>query len=93
MTGRGDGPAASAQTPLPTNLTTLQKDEGKLMRVIDGRSSVRAHGTSAMPVWGTVFEQGLLDNAHAKRTALLQVQALADYVARMAAGSAGVVPR
>jgi hypothetical protein len=59
-------------------------DESRLMRVIDGRTSIRAHGTSAMPVWGTVFEQGLLDDAHAKRTALLQVQALADYVRRLA---------
>jgi hypothetical protein len=61
------------------------------MQVIDGRFAVRAHGTSAMPVWGEVFEAMHLDDAHAKRTALQQVQALADHVARLAAG--GAAPR
>ena len=40
-----------------------------------------------MPVWGEVFEQMHLDDAHAKRTALLQVEALADYVARLGGGN------
>lgn len=84
VAGGGDGPAAPALAPPPTNLTTLAMDEARLMRVIDGRTNIRAHSTSAMPVWGTIFEQGLLPDAHAKRTALLQVQALADYVVRLA---------
>lgn len=91
-TGQGDGPAAAALTPRPTNLTTLTTDVPKLMHVIDGRFAVRAHGTSAMPVWGEVFEQVHLDDAYAKRTALLQVQALADYVARLASGGGAAAP-
>ena len=92
VTGLGDGPAAEALSPRPTNLTTLATGLPQLMQVIDGRFAVRAHGTSAMPVWGEVFEQVHLDDAYAKRTALLQVQALADYVARLAAPGGGVPP-
>jgi hypothetical protein len=63
------------------------------MEVIDGRTTLRAHGTSAMPVWGNVFEQVHLDDAHAKRTALLQVQALAEYVVSLASGKGAGAPR
>lgn len=79
-TGRGDGPAASALTPPPTDLTRVEKREPELMAIIDGRRPVRAHGTSAMPIWGTVFEQSLIGQPHARRTALLQVQTLSRYV-------------
>jgi len=84
--GRGDGPAAAALNPPPNDLTRYRASAQELMEVIDGRRAVRAHGTSAMPVWGEVFEQVHLDDTHAKRLALLQVQALADYVQRFAAG-------
>jgi mono/diheme cytochrome c family protein len=83
-TGLGDGPAAAALATPPTNLATLRPNVPQLMQVIDGRLAVRAHGTSAMPVWGEAFEEIHLDDAYAKRTALLQVQALAEYVASLA---------
>jgi hypothetical protein len=50
------------------------------MRQIDGRRTIRAHGTAAMPVWGHVFEQAKEDEPHAGRATLLQVHALAEYV-------------
>jgi mono/diheme cytochrome c family protein len=78
--GRGDGPAAAALSPSPPDLTRVTSDIPELMRWIDGRRTVRAHGTAAMPVWGEVFEQSLIDEPHQRRTALLKVQALADYV-------------
>jgi hypothetical protein len=53
------------------------------MRDIDGTREVRAHGSSAMPVWGEVFSQSLLGKPYQRRTALLHVQALADYVYRL----------
>jgi hypothetical protein len=53
------------------------------MRQIDGSRTVRAHGSAAMPVWGEVFEQSLIDEPHHRRTALLHVQALADHVYRL----------
>src|SRR5262249_45744212 len=48
VTGRGDGPAA-ALLPPPTDLTKSDLSLAELMRVIDGRRTVRAHGTAAMP--------------------------------------------
>jgi mono/diheme cytochrome c family protein len=60
--GKGDGEvAASLKTP-PADLTQLAQKNGgtfpfeKTVLIIDGRSPVRAHGTSQMPVWGERFE-------------------------------------
>jgi mono/diheme cytochrome c family protein len=84
--GRGDGPAAEARDPRPADLTRLQARLGgsysmdQLMRAIDGRRTVRAHGTSAMPVWGRLFEEELKDEPHARRVTLLHVQARAEYL-------------
>jgi len=52
------------------------------MAAIDGRSPVRAHGDSTMPVWGVVFEQEAEEKEARwpKRTTLLQVRLVADYV-------------
>ena len=50
------------------------------MRGIDGRRTIRAHGTSAMPVWGPLFEEALKDEPHTRRVTLLHVQALAEYL-------------
>ena len=36
-----------------------------------------------MPVWGEVFEQSLITEAHARRTALLRAQAIAEHVYRL----------
>jgi mono/diheme cytochrome c family protein len=78
--GRGDGPAAEAFKPPPTDLTRSAMSVPELMKVIDGRRTVRAHGDAAMPVWGEVFEQELEGSAREHRQALREVQALAEYV-------------
>jgi len=57
LEAKGDGIVSSLMTPKPRNLTTLKRDFGTfprewLVRVIDGRETVRAHGESNMPVWG-----------------------------------------
>jgi mono/diheme cytochrome c family protein len=78
--GHGDGPAAAAMCPPPTNLTRIQREERELMALIAGRRPVRAHGSSAMPIWGVVFEESLIETPHARRTALLRLQELARYV-------------
>ena len=78
--GAGDGPAADALRPRPTDLTRLERDDRELMAFIDGRRPVRAHGSAAMPVWGEVFEQSSIGEPHARRTALLRVQILARHV-------------
>jgi len=81
--GRGDGPASAALSPRPTDLTRLDFSVPELMRQIDGRRTIRAHGTAEMPVWGEVFEQSLIGEPHRRRTALLTVQTLANYVHRL----------
>jgi mono/diheme cytochrome c family protein len=81
VAGLGDGPVAGALVPPPTDLTRLRAAVPYLMQSIDGRRTLRAHGAPAMPVWGEVFEQSLIGEPHRRRTALLQVQALAEYVA------------
>ena len=60
-TGKGDGVVSQLMTPKPTDLTQIAKqNKGKfpftrMVRVIDGRQTVRAHGDPAMPVWGEIF--------------------------------------
>jgi mono/diheme cytochrome c family protein len=81
--GRGDGPVAPVLTPRPTDLTRLEAEVPELMKQIDGRRTIRAHGTAAMPVWGEVFEQSLIGEPHRRRTALLTVQTIAEYVRRL----------
>jgi mono/diheme cytochrome c family protein len=83
LDGRGGGPVAPALQPPPPDLTRLTSGEAELMKQIDGRRTIRAHGTSAMPVWGAVFEQSLIDAPHQRRMTLNRVMALTDYVLRL----------
>jgi mono/diheme cytochrome c family protein len=78
--GRGNGPVASALSPRPTDLTSLDSSESDLMREIDGRRTIRAHGPAAMPVWGEIFEQSLIGEPFKQRTTLITVHAIAQYV-------------
>jgi mono/diheme cytochrome c family protein len=87
LTGHGDGPAADALSPRPTDLTTSALDLPELMKVIDGRRTVRAHGSAAMPVWGQEFEESLPDDSRTHRQALRQVQAVAEYVQALRAAT------
>jgi mono/diheme cytochrome c family protein len=60
-TGMGDGPFAPLLNITTPNLTTLaQGNDGvfpflDVLMVVDGRTGVRAHGDSAMPIWGQRF--------------------------------------
>jgi mono/diheme cytochrome c family protein len=86
-TGAGDGPAAGALSPPPTDLTATDLSLAELMKVIDGRRTVRAHGTAAMPVWGEVFVETAQDPSRQQRQALRDVQAVAEYVQSLRAGA------
>jgi mono/diheme cytochrome c family protein len=79
-TGTGDGPAAESLSPRPTDLRRLTSEVPALMQAIDGRRTIRAHGSGAMPVWGHVFEEAIAGRPHRGRTALHEVRVLADYV-------------
>jgi len=86
--GRGDGPASKAFRRRPSDLTRVRERYGgqypirEVMGAIDGRYPVRAHGDSAMPVWGIVFEQEKEEQKARwpRRTTLLQVRLIAEYV-------------
>ena len=59
--GKGGGALAKLLEVEPTDLTTFSAANGgvfpfrSVLRAIDGRMTVRAHGDAAMPVWGKVF--------------------------------------
>jgi len=59
--GKGAGPAASALKVPPTDLSALSKNNGgkypglKVDASIRGESSLPAHGSKDMPVWGHLF--------------------------------------
>jgi mono/diheme cytochrome c family protein len=59
--GKGNGPAADALKTPPSDLTVLSKNNGgmypalKVASAIRGDSSVAAHGTKEMPIWGKLF--------------------------------------
>src|SRR5690242_15465160 len=60
--GKGQGPVAMALKGMPPDLTMLQPPGEKfpfyeVQTKIDGEKAVTAHGTSKMPVWGTVFRR------------------------------------
>jgi mono/diheme cytochrome c family protein len=77
--GRGDGPAAAALSPPPTDLTRLTYNVDELRWRIDGTQTIRAHGDSRMPVWGEVFAEGLVGEDAPDRRARLHVKAAAIY--------------
>ena len=57
----GDGPAAASLKKKVPDLTLLAQRRGgvfpteEIHRIIDGRSTPRAHGSADMPVWGWEF--------------------------------------
>lgn len=58
--GRGSGPVTPALRTVPPDLTRIEKKAGafpaeELQKAIAGRNGVSVHGTSEMPVWGTVL--------------------------------------
>jgi mono/diheme cytochrome c family protein len=61
--GKGDGVESSFLRPPPTDRTQIAKKKGgdfpvlRVMQIIDGRATVRAHGDPEMPVWGEIFAQ------------------------------------
>jgi mono/diheme cytochrome c family protein len=62
---KGNGAAGSLMRPLPPDLTRLASRSGgefpmeQVVRAIDGREALRAHGEPAMPVWGEILSEEL----------------------------------
>ena len=62
---KGDGLAGTVMRPAPADLTRLASRHGGeyplelVVRTIDGRQALRAHGEPTMPVWGEVLSEEL----------------------------------
>jgi len=63
LSGKGDGPVASALRKHPKDLTVLSKHnhgqfpEQHVYNVISGEEVVASHGTREMPIWAVQFRQ------------------------------------
>jgi mono/diheme cytochrome c family protein len=72
--GRGNGPVSGSLKSQPTDLTTLARmNKGKypdahVVAVLEFGSTLPAHGTAQMPVWGPLL--GKIDTVHTQATQL-----------------------
>jgi mono/diheme cytochrome c family protein len=63
ISGDGQGPVAVLFDPRPADLRGIAArrkgvfPEAEILRIIDGRDPVIAHGTRDMPVWGERFQE------------------------------------
>lgn len=62
-TGKGDGPAAAALKRTPSDITMIARNNNgqfpalQIRSVLEGKRTVVAHGSSDMPVWGSLFRR------------------------------------
>jgi len=60
--GRGEGPYKMYLTTPPADLSLLAKNNGgvfpveRVYQMIDGRTGVKGHGPSDMPIWGDKYK-------------------------------------
>ena len=87
--GRGNGPvAASFKVEVP-DLTLLARRAGnaypreRVVRIIDGRHIVGAHGSRTMPVWGEDLSRLEVGNPDAERATRIIIDRLADYLGQL----------
>ena len=84
--GRGDGPvAASFRVEVPDLTQTASRMHGadvreRIVRIIDGRYIIGAHGSRIMPVWGEDMARLEIGNPEAERASQIMIGRLADYV-------------
>lgn len=84
--GNGDGPAGPAFKVPPSNLRTLSAHNGgqfpeeRVTRAIETGGNVTAHGSQAMPTWGTVFSWTTDGSVTDQKQAEYRVRKLTDYI-------------
>lgn len=83
---RGTGPVAAFFKTRPSDLTRIAARNGgsfpaaRIAAYIDGREVVRAHGSSAMPVWGRKLSERLGGDETAEEMVRGQVSVLVEYL-------------
>jgi hypothetical protein len=88
--GQGGGEFADVlSVPVPdlTRLTANTSDKVfpylRVFQTVDGRASIRAHGTAEMPIWGDTFRRRIGEEAGPFGSELLiraKIVALVDYI-------------
>ena len=92
VAGRGDGPvAASLRVEVPDLTLAARRANGvypreRIVRIIDGRYIIGAHGTRIMPVWGEDLARIELGNPEAERASQTIIGRLADYLGSLQRG-------
>jgi mono/diheme cytochrome c family protein len=83
---RGAGPVAAFFRTRPSDLTRIASRNGgsfpeaRIAAYIDGRDVIRAHGSSAMPVWGRRLGEQLGGDETAEEMVRGQVSVLVEYL-------------
>ncbi len=83
VSGKGEGPAASALKVPPPDLTTLAKrnggryPDGHIYQVIEWGGAIASHGSRQMPVWGVAFRPLTGEN---QKQVSDRIKALTDYI-------------
>lgn len=86
--GRGHGPAADALKSQPTDLTVLSRNnrgkfpDAHIVSVMQFGSSVQAHGSAEMPVWGPILGRMNVSNTQDKQ---LRISNLSRFIESMQA--------
>ena len=85
-TGHGDGTVSkSIRVEIP-DLTLIAVRAGgtypreRVVRIIDGRHVIGAHGSRTMPVWGEDLSRIEIGNPDAERAGRTVIERLADYL-------------
>jgi mono/diheme cytochrome c family protein len=87
--GRGDGPVAPAFKIEVPDLTLIARRAGgvfpkdRVVRIIDGRHIIAAHGSRTMPVWGEDFARAELGTPNAERATRILIDRIADYLEQL----------
>ncbi len=87
--GLGDGEFAQYLTVRPSNLAILTSENDgvfpylDIFQIVDGRTGVRGHGATDMPIWGAVFQREMEPIGQEYGAELLvraRIVALVDYI-------------
>lgn len=87
--GRGDGPVSSYINVEVPDLTLLSRrargsyPRERVVRIIDGRHIIGAHGSRTMPIWGEDFSRADPGDPDAEAATRIVIDRLADYVSQL----------
>jgi mono/diheme cytochrome c family protein len=82
--GRGNGPVSRYLNVKVPDLTLIKTNNhgvyplDEVMRAIDGRRDVRAHGDRQMPVWGEIFT--IEERKYPEQALVLKAKLIAEYI-------------